>query len=108
MLRKVALDPVFFSSSEGRIRQNNIDAVGGGVADVGAGKRIVMANETRILDAMQEHVGYAEHVRKLLLFAGAERLLHDLLVLGSLHIAVTHVPERTGEKAACTAGGIEQ
>ena len=37
-----------------------------------------------------------------------KRGLHRLLVLGLLHIALAHVAERAGEKAAGAAGGIEQ
>ena len=67
-----------------------------------------MSHEARILDAVQQHVGDAEHVGKLLLLNGAQRCLHDLLVLGPLHIAFAHVAQRTGEEAAGAAGGVEQ
>ena len=67
-----------------------------------------MAHEARILDAVQQHVGDAEHVRKLLLLHRAQGLLHLLLVLDRLHVALAHVADGAGEKAAGAAGGIEQ
>ena len=33
--------------------------------------------------------------------------LHQLLVLRSLHVSVSHVPERTGEEAPRAAGWVE-
>ena len=62
----------------------------------------------RVLDAVQQHVGDAEHVRQLLLLDGAQGLLHLLLVLDLLHVALAHVADGAGEKAAGAAGGIEQ
>ena len=67
-----------------------------------------MADETRVFDAMQEHVGDAEHVRELLFLHGAEGLHHFLLVLGLFDVAVAHVAEGAGEKAAGAAGGVEE
>ena len=67
-----------------------------------------MAHEARVLDAVQQHVGDAEHVRKLLLLDGAQGCLHRLLVLGLLHVALAHVADGAGEEAAGAAGGIEQ
>ena len=63
------------------------------VADVGPRQRVVVAHEARVLDAVQQHVGDAEHVRKLLLLDRAQRGLHLLLVLGPLHVALAHVAE---------------
>jgi hypothetical protein len=47
-------------------------------------------------------------MRQLLLLDGAERLLHELLVLRPLHGARAHVAEGGSEEAAGTAGGVEQ
>ena len=80
----------------------------GGVADVGPGQGVVVADEAGVLDAVQQHVGDAEHVRQLLLLDGAQGLLHALLVLDRLHVALAHVADGAGEKAAGAAGGVEQ
>ena len=67
-----------------------------------------MAHEARILDAVQQHVGDAEHVGELFLLHGAQGRLHGLIVLGPLDVALAHVAERAGQEAAGAAGGIEQ
>jgi hypothetical protein len=61
-----------------------------------------------VLDAVQQHVGDAEHVRKLLLLDGMQRLLHGFARPRALHVALAHVANGAGEEAAGAAGGIEQ
>ena len=56
----------------------------------------------------KQHVGDAKHVRKLLLLHRAQGRLHLRLVLGTLHVALAHVIDGAGEKAAGAAGRIEQ
>ena len=105
---KFDLDAVLLAPAEGRIGQHDVHAVGLRVADVGPRQRVVVAHEARVLDAVQQHVGDAEHVRKLLLLDRAQGGLHLRLVLGPLHVALAHVIDGAGEKAAGAAGGIEQ
>ena len=108
MLREVRLDAVLLASAEGRIGEHDVHAVRLRVADVGPRQRVVVAHEARVLDAVQQHVGDAEHVGKLLLLDRAQGGLHLLLVFRPLHIALAHVIDSAGEKAAGAAGGIEQ
>jgi len=108
VLGEVALYAVFLAPAEGRIGEDDIHAVRLAVADVGAGERIVVAHERRVVDAVQQHVGDAQHVRKLFLFHSAQRSLHAPLVLRGLHVTATHVAQRAGEKSAGTAGGVEK
>ncbi len=70
VLGKVAFDPVFFLAAEGRIGEDDVHAIGLAIADVGPSQRVVVADEGGVVDAMQQHVRHAEHVRKLLLLAG--------------------------------------
>ena len=95
-------------AAEGRIGEDDVHAVGLAVADVGPGQGVVVADEAGVLDAVQQHVGDAEHVRELLLLHGAQGLLHRLLVLGLLHVALAHVADGAGEEAAGAAGGVEE
>ena len=44
-----------------------------GVADVRPRERVVVPDEARILDAVQQHVRRAQHVRERLLLDGAKR-----------------------------------
>ena len=78
------------------------------VADVWAGEGVVVAHEARVLDAVQEHVRRAEHVRQRLLLHGPERLLHQLLVLRGLDVPLAHVAHRAGEEAAGATRGVEK
>ena len=78
------------------------------VADIGARQRVVVAHEARVLDAVQQHVGDAEHVRQLLLLDRAQAGLHGRLVLGPLDVALAHVADGAGQEAAGAAGRVEQ
>ena len=69
---KVVLDAVFLAPAERRIGEHDVDAVALRVADVGPRQRVVVAHEARVLDAVQQHVGDAQHVRQLLLLDGAQ------------------------------------
>ena len=91
-----------------RIGEHDVHPVALRVADVGPRQRVIVAHEARVLDAVQQHVGDAQHVRKLLLFDRPQACLHLCLVLGPLHIALAHVIDCAGKKAAGAAGGIEQ
>ena len=93
---------------KGGIGQHDIHALVPAPGDVGARQRIVMTEEGRVLDAVQQHVRDGEHVGKRLLLHGAERCLHPGLVLGPLHVALAHVADGAGEEAAGAAGRVEQ
>ncbi len=95
-------------AAEGRIGEDDVHAVAVAVADIGPGQGVVVADEAGVLDAVQQHVGDAEHVRQLLLFHGPQAGLQALLVLSLFHVVLAHVADRAGEKAAGAAGGVEE
>ena len=66
-----------------------------------------MAHEARVLDAVQQHVGDAQHMGKLLFLHRAQAGLGFGFVLRPLHVAVPHVAERTGQEAPGAACGVE-
>lgn len=72
VLREVGLDAVFLAPAEGGIGEDDVHPVGFAVADVGPGQRVVVADEGGVVDAVEEHVGDAEHVGELLFLGGAE------------------------------------
>ena len=78
------------------------------VADVGPGQGVVVADEGGIVDAVQQHVGHAQHVRQLLLLDGAQPACMVCSSFDVLHVALAHVPDGAGEKAAGAAGGVEE
>jgi hypothetical protein len=96
----VLLDPVFLASAKRRIRTNDIDPFVLVPGNQRPGQRVVVAHEARILDAMQQHVGDAEHVRKLLLLHRAKDALHFLTLRGRSDVGFLHVEDRAGEKAS--------
>jgi hypothetical protein len=107
VLGEVGLDAVFLAPAEGRVGEHDVHAVGLTVADVGASERVVLTHERGVVDAVQQHVGDAEHMRKLLFLHGAQPLLHAPLVFRRFHVAAAHVAQGAGEKAAGATGGVE-
>ena len=71
VLGEVSLDAVFLSPAEGRVREHDVHAVAGSVADVGPGQGVVVADEAGVLDAVEQHVRDTEHVRELFLLDGS-------------------------------------
>ena len=67
-----------------------------------------MAHEAGILNAVQQHIGDAEHVRELLLFDGTQGFLHVLLVLDLFYVALAHVAHGASEESAGAAGGVQE
>ena len=108
MCGKLILDAVLFAAAEGRIGQHDVNPLVFAPADVGPGQRVVVAHEAWVLDAMQQHVRDAKHVRKLFFLDGSQSRLHLRFIFRPLHIALAHVADGTGEKAAGTACGIEE
>ena len=109
VLREIALDAVFLSPPKGGLVSTISTRSACRVADVGPRQRVVVADEARILDAVQQHVGDAEHVRKLLLLDCAQGLpASSALVFDVLHVTLAHVANGTGEKSAGAAGGVKQ
>ena len=106
--RKVGFDAVFFLSAKRRIGEDDVHPVGLAVADIRPRQGVVVAHEAGVFNAVQQHVGDAEHVRELLLLHGAQAGLHGLFVFDLFHIAVAHVADGAGEKAAGAAGRVEQ
>ena len=108
VLREVGLDAVLLLAAEGRIGEHDVHPVLLSPVGVGPRQGVVVAHEAGVLDAVQQHVGDAEHVGELLFLDGAQGRLHGLLVLGPLDVALAHVAERAGQEAAGAAGGVEQ
>ena len=66
MLGKVGLNAVLHAGAKGRVGEDDVHAVGVGVAHVGAGQGVVVAHKAGIFHAVQQHVGNAQHVGQLL------------------------------------------
>src|SRR4051812_25401648 len=106
MLGEVALNTIFLPSAERGVRKNNVHSVRGPIADVRPRQCVIVPHETRILDAVKEHVCDTQHVRQLLLLYGPKTPLHELLLLNLPHVSFSHVAESTGEKSSCATGGV--
>src|SRR6202043_269610 len=103
VLWEVALNAIFLAPAEGWIGKNDIHAVARGIADVRPREGVVMTDETRILNTVEQHVGYTEHVGQLLFLDRPQPFLHTLLVLYFFHVPVAHVAKRAGEESARAA-----
>ncbi len=71
-------------------------------------QRVVMAHEARVLDAVQQHVGDAEHVRQLLLSRPRAARPACAPAASACGHSLLHVTDRAGQEPARAAGGIEQ
>ena len=108
LLREIALNTVLLAPAEGWIGEDDVHPVGLDIADVGPGEGVVVADEGGIVDAVEQHVGDAEHVRKLLLFGCAQALLHLLLVVRAFHIALAYMTEGASKEDAGAARRVEE
>ena len=57
---------------------------------------------------VKQHIGDAQHVRKLFLFHGAYCGLHLPFVRGLLDVTLAHVAQRAGQETASAAGRVEK
>ncbi len=73
--REVGLDTVLLFAAEGRVGEDDVHPVSLAVADVGPGQGVVVAHEAGVLDAVEQQVGDAEHMRELLLLHRAQASL---------------------------------
>ena len=88
---KVGINAVFFLAAKRRIGEDDVHPVGLAIADIRPCQSVVVAHEAGVFNAVQQHIGDAEHVRKLFLLHGAQAGLHGLFVFDLFDIAVTHV-----------------
>ena len=95
-LGEIALDAVSFTSAEGGIGEHAIDAVGFAVAGVGAGEGVVVVDEAGVFDAVEEHVGSAEHVGQLLFLDCVEAGLEVGFVLCEIDVVLAHMADGGG------------
>src|SRR6185369_15694687 len=65
--REVVFDTVFFHATEGRVGDDDIDPVTRAVVAQRARQGVVVADVSRYVDAVQNHVGGAQQVRQRLL-----------------------------------------
>ena len=108
MLREVDFNAVLLAPTKRRIGEHDVHAVALGIADVWPRQRVVVAYKARVLDAVQQHIRDAKHVRKLFFLNRPQGRLHLRFVFRPLHIAVTHVAQCAGQKAASAASRVEQ
>ena len=62
--REVVFDAIFFHATKGRVGDDDVDAVFVGIVPQRPAQRVVMLNIGGGVNAMQNHVGDAEHMRQ--------------------------------------------
>ncbi len=102
--REVVFDAVFFGAAERGIGDDDVDAVLVAVVFVGG---VVVTDLGGGVDAVQDHIGGAEHVWKRLLFDAVHARGERALVGVVVHVVLALVLDGAGEEAAGPAGGVE-
>ena len=72
-----------------------------------AGQGVVVADVGGHVDAVQQHVGHAQHVRQVLLLDAGDAVLQSAASSASVLTCLREVFDGAGEKAAGAAGGVE-
>ena len=103
---EVGLDAVLLHAAEGRVGDDDVDALLRAPVAQGAGQGVVVADVGGHVDAVQEQVGHAQHVRQVLLLDAGEAVLDGALVGLGLGL-LAQVLDGAGEEAAGAAGGVE-
>ena len=106
--REVVLNAVFLLAAEGWIGDDHVHLIGRPIIAIGPGQGVVTPHEAGILDAMQQHVGDAQHVGNGLLLDQPQGGLHRLLIGECLHITLAHVANRAGDEATGAPRGVQQ
>ena len=104
---EVVFDAIFFHAAEGRVGDDDVDAVGVAVVLVGAAQGVVVPDVGGSVDAVQDHVGDAQHVRQRLLLHAPDGVDQRLFVFAGFDVLLALVVDGAGQKAAGAAGGVE-
>jgi len=105
--REVLLDTILFHAAEGRVGDDDIDLFLGRVVGVRAAQCILVLDAGGRVNAVQDHVGGAEHVRQRFFLDAKDALLHYLFITRDLHIVAALVIDGAGQKTTRTTGGIK-
>ena len=104
--REVGFDAVFFHAAERRIGDDDIHALLRAPVAQRARQRVVVPHVGGDVDAVQQQVGHAQHMRQVLLLDAGEAVLDVALVGFGLGL-LAQVFDGTGEEAAGAAGRVE-
>ena len=99
------LDARFFNAAKGRIGEDDVHALGGGVVAQRAGQRVAVRNEAGHLNAVQHKIGHAQHVRHLFFLDTANAVLQANFVFGVVHL-FAQVLNGAHQKAAGAGGRV--
>ena len=105
--RKALFNARLFHAAKGRVGQDHVHPVGGGVVAQGAGQGVIVPDGAGHLNAMQHEVGHAQHVRQLLLFHAVDAGLQRGILLGRVHL-FAQVFNGAHQKAAGAGGRVQQ
>ena len=104
--REIGFNAVFLHAAEGRISDDDIHAFLGAPVAQRSGERVAVADVGRDINAMQQQIGHAQHVRQVLFLDAGKTVLDDALVIGGLGL-LAQMLDGARQEAAGAAGGIE-
>lgn len=102
--REVILHVIFLRATIRRIHQDHIELVLLGIVEDIPKQRVVMI-DLWYVDAMQQHIRDAKHVRELLLLDAVDGAADRFLIRGRLHLLL-ELLQPAHEEAAGTAGEV--
>jgi len=104
---EIVLDAVLFHAAEGGIGHDDVDPVPVRIVPQGAGQGVVVPDVGGRVDAVEDHVGDAEHIGQGFLIDAADGGLEDFFVRRGIDEPGTLVFDHMGEKAAGAAGRVQ-
>ena len=104
---KVVFDAVFFHAAKGRVGDDDVDPVFVGVVRVRAAQGVVVPDVGGCVDAVQNHVGDAQHMGQRFLLDTMDGCLQGFFVIRRFYVIFAFVVDGAGEKAAGAAGRVE-
>jgi len=103
---EIGLDAVLFHAAEGRVGDDDIHALFRSPVAQGASQGVVVADVGGHVNAVQEEIGHAQHVREVLLLDAGEAFLDGAFVGFGLGL-LAQMFDGADEETAGAAGGVE-
>jgi len=105
---EVGFNAILLHSSKWRICDDHIHAVGRTVIAKRSCKGIIMPYLGRHLDAMEQHIGNTQKVRKRFLLHARNGALECFFILHAFYIIIADIVDSAGDETSCAACGVKE